>query len=566
MEANFNHAARLCNISRITQKFDYGPLLAMLPQAKYARFDCERPDRPAGCLKGTRTGIIKDTILWIIDPASDAKRFFWLKGLAGTGKTTIAHTIAKLAQSLGILGASFFFSRRGEAELRNPALVFPTIAHQLALLDPTFCNLITAALKADPQAPSTSLGQQLDRLIIKPLSQLKPDLDRVAVIVFDAFDECENVGARTVLQALVNAIPSFPFFLKIFVTSRPESHIRSVLIPSNKNLQITALHEIQASVVQQDILRYLRDGIRKLPSKKGLTLPVDWITEVEIELLARAAGELFIYAATMLRALEEAYSLRRQLDVLLRLATAPHGEHERSNPFVYLDRLYTEVLRGPITPSNEAQALELLQLLLGTIVLLRDPIPVDALERLTGMGNGEALDTLSSLYSVILPPAPPDNCPRTYHPSFSDFLQNPKRCTDAGLYIDTSKHETRMANRCLTLLNAHLHKGIIGELDPLLLNSEVRGLKERVGRAFPPELQYACRHWAHHLAKVPHGNADVNEALDKFVSETMLPWMESISWLEYAIPGVKCLEIARFWAVRSSPIAYIRGTHARRAL
>jgi len=38
------------------------------------------------------------------------QRIFWLNGLAGTGKSTIAQTFAEMAFADGKLGASFFCS------------------------------------------------------------------------------------------------------------------------------------------------------------------------------------------------------------------------------------------------------------------------------------------------------------------------------------------------------------------------------------------------------------------------------------------------------------------------
>jgi len=59
-----------------------------------------------GCLKGTREGVLKDIGDWF---ASDqGQRVFWLNGLAGTGKSTIAQTFAEMTFADRKLGASFF--------------------------------------------------------------------------------------------------------------------------------------------------------------------------------------------------------------------------------------------------------------------------------------------------------------------------------------------------------------------------------------------------------------------------------------------------------------------------
>lgn len=62
---------------------------------------------------------------------------FWLNGLAGTGKTTIAQTVAERMFAGGCLGASFFRSRDFE-DRSNLKLVFPTLVFQLAQQYPEF--------------------------------------------------------------------------------------------------------------------------------------------------------------------------------------------------------------------------------------------------------------------------------------------------------------------------------------------------------------------------------------------------------------------------------------------
>jgi len=54
-----------------------------------------------------------------------------LNGLAGTGKSTIARTIARRYNEQGRLGASFFFSRGG-GDVNHAGKFFATIAVQLA--------------------------------------------------------------------------------------------------------------------------------------------------------------------------------------------------------------------------------------------------------------------------------------------------------------------------------------------------------------------------------------------------------------------------------------------------
>ena len=62
-----------------------------------------------GCMKGTRTEALSQLESWLNDEQD--KCVFWLNGLAGTGKSTIAQTFAEVSFADGKLGASFFCSR-----------------------------------------------------------------------------------------------------------------------------------------------------------------------------------------------------------------------------------------------------------------------------------------------------------------------------------------------------------------------------------------------------------------------------------------------------------------------
>ena len=134
-------------------------------------------------LPGTRESVLQDIMLWAKNP--QGQNVYWLNGLAGTGKSTIAQSFAEMVFKDGILGASFFCSRDylNQKELKN---IFPTLAHQLACHYPHFRTHIINTIKQDPTVAHTSLISQLENLLATPLSR-----GRVScVIIIDALDEC----------------------------------------------------------------------------------------------------------------------------------------------------------------------------------------------------------------------------------------------------------------------------------------------------------------------------------------------------------------------------------------
>jgi Mrp family chromosome partitioning ATPase len=104
----------------IDQKLD----LSKLPVAIGASFNSHNEEHNARCLPNTRTALLDEITTWANN--KNGKSIFWLSGMAGTGKSTIARTVAQSFASHGQLGASFFF-KKGEGERGNASRFFTTI-------------------------------------------------------------------------------------------------------------------------------------------------------------------------------------------------------------------------------------------------------------------------------------------------------------------------------------------------------------------------------------------------------------------------------------------------------
>ena len=102
----------------------------------------------------------------------EGRFIYWMNGLAGTGKTTIAYTVAEKCKREGSLGATFFCSR-DDADASNPRLVFMTIANQLGQFYPPFKEQVTRAHAADPELRYSNESTQLEELLVKPLQVLR---------------------------------------------------------------------------------------------------------------------------------------------------------------------------------------------------------------------------------------------------------------------------------------------------------------------------------------------------------------------------------------------------------
>lgn len=102
----------------------------------------------------------------------DGKHIFWLSGMAGTGKSTIARTVAQSFAVKGQLGASFFF-KKGEGDCGNASKLFTTLAADLMAYIPGLKSGIQKVIDAEPAIAEKALKDQFVKLILQPLSEIK---------------------------------------------------------------------------------------------------------------------------------------------------------------------------------------------------------------------------------------------------------------------------------------------------------------------------------------------------------------------------------------------------------
>jgi len=119
-------------------------ILDHLPYAENAPFITYARQHETLCLFNTRVDILHEIQTWA--EGQGDRCIFWLSSLAGTGKSTIARTIARKYFEENALGGSFFFSKGG-GDISHAGKFFTSIARQLAnaipLLNQHICNAIT---------------------------------------------------------------------------------------------------------------------------------------------------------------------------------------------------------------------------------------------------------------------------------------------------------------------------------------------------------------------------------------------------------------------------------------
>jgi hypothetical protein len=139
------------------------------------------------CLEGTRGVVLDEIQVW--SEGRDDEGIFWLNGIAGTGKSTIARTVAKILHDQGRLGASFFFVK-GAIDLDSANAFVTTLALQISDklpdLKPHICN----AIESHGDIGQQFLHTQWNNLPFQPVLILEEKMlpSLALVLVIDALD------------------------------------------------------------------------------------------------------------------------------------------------------------------------------------------------------------------------------------------------------------------------------------------------------------------------------------------------------------------------------------------
>ncbi|CAE6363553.1 unnamed protein product, partial [Rhizoctonia solani] len=486
----------------------------------------------AGCTPGTREDVLNRIAKWTEDVGTTS--LYWLNGMAGTGKTTIAYSVCAELDEERRLVASFFCSR-SIPECRDVGRIMPTIAYQLAEFSWPFRSMLSRALQRNPDLLKRSMEDQLEHLIIRPLVQVQETLAESLVIVIDALDECEDYdGTGRILEVLLANTKTAYLPVKFILTSRPEPEITDHMEKQKgkRAKDRLILHELDIGLVREDIKKYLTMALEPI-------LP----TNAEVNALMERAGTLFIYAATIVRYISHnnfQSDPRRRLENIINVPNTPGSAHNRA-----IDELYDGILTLALDKSKRNQQQEEVILdILGIVVYSREQLTVDNISTLLEFDNTyrlhEALRPLSSVLHVNQQ----NKLVTILHASFSDCLTDSSR---SKYFCDPQKYHSQLARRCFKLIETTPRKFNICELESsYVLDSQVPDLGRRVEMSIPRELRYACRHWAYHLAEV-NDLAELTVITKEFFSKRLLLWMEVMNLTNYMHEGANIIHQAGTW-------------------
>jgi hypothetical protein len=506
--------------------------LDRLPYAVEAPFNSYAKQHSPSCLPNTRVELLRDIYIWA--DGQDERCIFWLNGLAGTGKSTIARTVAHKYFDQKRLGASFFFSRGG-GDVSHARKFVTSIIAQLAQSIPPLRRYISDAVTEYSDIVNRSLRDQWQLLVLVPLSKLDGNGCRTSyILVVDALDECDDGdNIRVILQLLAEARLLKTVRLRVFLTSRPGVPIRhSFYQLSETEHRDFVLHSISPPIVDHDITIFLEYNLRLIGEEDSQD--AGWPGAEVIKTLVQSASGLFIWAATACRFIREGLFADERLLTLLK-----GGASAATTPEEHLNGIYITVLQNSIQahfgPQDKERFCSMLRDILGSVVALFSPLSVSSLSRLLVTSKQRVGRMLKDLHAIL---DIPNNhtCPLyLHHPSFRDFLLNKNRCGDLDFWVDEKQAHQTLANRCIQLMSTSLTEDICGVTLPGILVTDVE--HSQIQQYLPSEVRYACLYWIQHLQK---SNAQLydNDQIHQFLQVHLLHWLEALGWMQKISEGI----------------------------
>ena len=536
MPVGSSHTLRDVNLTIITE---IDAKIREIPYGTDSQFTTDK-----ACLMGTRTVFLDFISDWVNNPTSE--RCLVLFGKAGTGKSSIAHEVARRFNIMHRLTSSFIFLRKEQSK-REAYHLITTLARDLSDRYPSFKSALGRAVKDNPRRVGARDYKTLfQSLILAPLKGLR--IVGPILVVIDALDESGNAtGGAGLHTFLAKNLIRLPSNFRVLITSRPEEGIERALVgaPSVKIRHMTDTE--LAATTHDDMLIFLRER-----------LPSDELGNYGDALAMKAEG-LFQWAVVASQFILDppgrfAYSKKKCIDHLLKAGTSRDGQDR-------LDELYKEVLEGCFT-DRETRAL--FRSVVGQLITSIEPLSIRSLTTLQRYADGTddvdvdaaaiLLRRLGSLLSNVN--SSDDDLPIIpLHTSFRDFLTNREKSGD--FWVDLRDIHCQMARSCLGLLLNSLKFNICNLETSYLANKDVTDLKSRVDEYIPPALLYACRFWDNHLEHTGFEEGLFRKA-QCFLEKKFLFWLEALSLTNYiGIASAACSALNK-WLTSGQIVSIIQ--------
>ncbi|KAF7967922.1 hypothetical protein HWV62_32539 [Athelia sp. TMB] len=394
------------------------------------------------CLPGTRLSVFSVIHEWLRSPGH--QRLFLLKGVAGSGKTAIAHSIAQMLYNNDPSSpiSSFFFARH-TATPSTSHYLFTTIARHIASWHHAFAADVGGVLQRDPNLPWAPLSRQFEALICAPLR--RNPARRPIIIVIDTLDQGISSESEATLSILFREAVDLPPNLRFFITSRPTKHVEQQLC--GKRHVKSHVIEIDSDENQRDIAFFvdaeLRDDCMKY--NMGNAEPDE---DMIRDLIAMSEG-LFAWITAAFRYLRGVSNPAQEI----RLLVSTSGLQECPTIHRTMNALCATILEACIGDDwRDERLCRNYQHIIGVIVAARRPLSLATLQALHS--DKQSLQDLLKQFDGIIVENREDQEPtfRILHISFRGFIMDRSNNPETRkFHIAEKERIEELANLCLQI-------------------------------------------------------------------------------------------------------------------
>lgn len=486
------------------------------------------------CLEGTRGILIQEICKWAMSyHDSDTTRTLWLSGVAGAGKSAVAHSIAMIFDGMAPTRLGCFYGFSTSDRRRSVEALFPTISRNLADMEPDWKKALLEVVRGSRSLRTTdSLERQFKHFLLETADMVKDRVLGPILVVIDALDESPSEAARSELLKLLARLGELPVNFRFLITSRPEPDICEALggVSSIQHIDMSAQ---DGDVVRADLSRFVDHQLSKLErSRAAVRNDVRWDRARIVKELVRYADESFLWASTSCRFIHgvgesKDYDWCDRFEAAVSLGSHRGGDAPR---YQHLDSLYDAILMRLFPLKEGKTASRRFTCILGRLLACREPLPLSGFEELRGdeESPGWASTILGNMGSLLYGVTERNACVRPLHSSFREYLIDPQR---SGCYhVDLDSSSAIIAHSSMRTLANALSFNMCNLKTSYLSNKDHPDLAERIRTGMSPALIYSSLHWASHLSGAAM-TPSLLKLVDRFVMEKALFWLESLSLL-----------------------------------
>jgi hypothetical protein len=490
------------------------------------------------CMDGTREFLLDQIINWSTRKSgnNNESNTYWIYGLPGIGKTSLAHSIcASLHDRKRLAGA--FFCRRDDPALSEPRNILPTLIYKFAINFPPFRNIVAERFRNDSNLTPESMMYSLFLDFIRKLS-CHPE--HAFVFVIDALDECGDYRSRPrILKILTDAAAQAPW-LKVIITSRPEADIQRFFTTPAQSAH-TQYDLATDKGASDDLRTFARNQFHLAASRWYLS--TTWPESSLFDRVISQANGLFIFIKTVFLSLENCKNPTKALEAAL--------QDSDGTGLNSLYGLYSRILRARVAP-GDADFQRVVGVLLTTAP--NQSLHDEVIAELVEVDPYLVKKWVDDLSSLLYRDEGANGGIRVRHLSISDFFVS-DRC-DYQVNLQDAQVQTGIGS--LKTMCRQLRFNICGLEDSRLANEEIPDLASRIKERISGALQYSSLYWSDHLClTVDNGNLVVWGILEKWF-EGLYPlfWIEVLSIMGRVPIGVSSLRRVISWAnVSAAPLS-----------